>query len=91
MMRMYYFHLRRNGKVLLDPDGRMFASPDEACRAGVFEAREAQSLCKSTLILNPISARIVEALHTIGFDKPLRNRPDTTLVLSSGSLRYKSA
>jgi hypothetical protein len=34
---MYFFHLRRNGETILDPDGTVLASHDEAYRAAVLE------------------------------------------------------
>jgi hypothetical protein len=76
---MYYFHLRRNGKVLLDPDGTMFASPDEACRAGVFEAREVIIRILKTADAVPFNDGIEIAdengivFHTVTFEDAMRN------------------
>jgi hypothetical protein len=39
-MQVYFFHLRRRGKLILDPDGTSLASSDEARRVAVLEARE---------------------------------------------------
>jgi hypothetical protein len=39
-MFQYFFHLRRSGTVILDPEGRKLAGIDEARREAVLDARE---------------------------------------------------
>jgi hypothetical protein len=78
---MYFFHLRRNGETILDPDGTVLASHDEAYRAAVLEARELIVRILSSDDSVPFDDGIEIAdenglvVHTVTFEAAMRKRP----------------
>jgi hypothetical protein len=76
-MYLFFFHLRRSGKVIHDPDGTLLASIDEARRYAKLEAREVIVTILQTEEPVPLDDGIDVAdehgaiLHTITFKEAL--------------------
>jgi hypothetical protein len=80
-MPIYFFHLRRSGKTILDPDGTLLASPEEAHRAAVLDARDLIIAVLNTEDAVPLADGIEIAdesgviMRTVSFKDALRKLP----------------
>jgi hypothetical protein len=84
-MHLYFFHLNRNGTVILDPEGVFLAGPDEARRTAVLEAREliVQILKAGSPVPLSDGIEVVDengvVLHTVTFEDVLARPSDASV------------